>query len=189
MFRFLRAFFASPRTIGAVAPSSKSLAAAMLEATLSPNDRVIVEYGPGTGAFTEAILDRKAPEALVLAVEQHPDFVRELAARFPLVHLHCESVENLPTILAGHGVEAVDCIISGLPWAVFSDPLQDRILDVTCAALAPGGRFATFAYVHGLVLPAAQRFAAKLDERFSQVTRSPVVWRNVPPAFVYRCQR
>ena len=188
-FGFLRAFFATPRTIGAIAPSSKQLAMAMLEGTLLEQDRVIVEYGPGTGVFTQEILQRKSPRAQLLAIERHAEFARDLAARFPLVDLHCESVEELPTILTERGIDAVDCVISGLPWAVFPDALQDRILEVTCSALAPNGRFATFAYVQGLVLPAARRFAVKLQQRFSQVTRSRIVWRNLPPAVVYRCSR
>ena len=55
--------------------------------------------------------------------------------------------------------------------------------------LRPGGQFATFAYVPGQALPAAHRLRRKLREVFSEVTTSRVVWRNTPPAFVYRCRR
>jgi phospholipid N-methyltransferase len=161
----------------------------MVEGLLLPTDRVIVEFGPGTGAFTREILARKSAAAILIAVEINPDFANILRRRFPEVRLFQESVESLPAILQSQGIEAVDCIISGLPWAVFSDELQDRLLDVTCSALMPGGRFATFAYVQGLLLPAARRFATKLRQRFSQVSQSPVVWWNLPPAVVYRCRR
>ena len=53
--------------------------------------------------------------------------------------------------------------------------------------LRPGGTFATFAYWQGLALPAGQRFASRLRSTFSRVQRSPTVWKNLPPAFVYRC--
>ena len=187
--RFLRAFFAHPGTIGAVAASSRKLAQAMVDQTLQPTDHVIVEYGPGTGAFTQEILSRKSPDATFLAIELHTDFADLFQQRYPGVTLCRDSVENLPSILQHRRLDAVDCIVSGLPWAVFADDLQDRILDVTCASLAPDGRFATFAYVQGLALPAAQRFAAKLRQRFQHVSRSPVVWRNLPPALVYRCRK
>ena len=162
----MRAFFAHPGTIGAVAASSRKLAQAMVDQTLQPTDRVIVEYGPGTGAFTQEILSRKSPDATFLAIELHTDFADLFQQRYPGVTLCRDSVENLPSILQHRRLDAVDCIVSGLPWAVFADDLQDRILDVTCSSLAPGGRFATFAYVQGLALPAAQRFAAKLQQRF-----------------------
>ena len=57
------------------------------------------------------------------------------------------------------------------------------------AVLRPGGQFATFAYLQGLLLPAARRFRANLGRSFSQVERSPTAWTNLPPAFVYRCRR
>ncbi len=187
--RFLRAFLQAPRTIGAIAPSSKRLATMMLDQTLLPNDRVIVEYGPGTGVFTTEILSRKNAEARFLAIEVDSELGQRFADRFPEVDLCRDSVENLPALLSERGLASAHCIISGLPWAVFSDDVQDRLLEVTVSALAPEGRFATFAYIQGLMLPAAQRFASKLKARFSDVSRSPIVWRNLPPALVYRCRR
>jgi phosphatidylethanolamine/phosphatidyl-N-methylethanolamine N-methyltransferase len=62
-------------------------------------------------------------------------------------------------------------------------------LDEMMKALKPGGRFVTFAYLHGLLLPSAQRFADLLPQYFSSVTKSDIVWLNLPPAFVYRCVR
>jgi len=44
---------------------------------------VIVEYGAGTGAFTEEILDQKAPDACVLAIESNPAPCGNPEAEFP----------------------------------------------------------------------------------------------------------
>ena len=38
-------------------------------------------------------------------------------------------------------------------------------------------------------IPAGRRFRGQLNESFSHVESSPTVWRNLPPAFVYRCRR
>ncbi len=62
-------------------------------------------------------------------------------------------------------------------------------MDAMFAVLAPGGQFATFAYWQGVALPSGKRFARLLDQRFSSVGRSRTVWKNMPPAFVYRCVR
>ena len=76
----LRKFLRSPRTVGAVTPSSRALARAMI-ANLPINEPAsIVELGPGTGAFTGAILDRVGPKARVLAMELEPEFVDEGSA-------------------------------------------------------------------------------------------------------------
>ena len=57
------------------------------------------------------------------------------------------------------------------------------------SVLAPDGQFATFSYVHALVLKSGLRLREKLERRFRSVERSEVVRRSVPPAVVYHCQR
>jgi phospholipid N-methyltransferase len=78
--------------------------------------------------------------------------------------------------------------VSGLPWAGFAATRQTRILDAVVASLRPGGWFTTFAYVHAAGWPPGRRFRRLLEARFSEVERSRVVWKNLPPAFVYRCR-
>ena len=68
-------------------------------------------------------------------------------------------------------------------------PDKMAVMQEVHRVLKPGGRFVTFAYVHGVWLPPGKRFADLLPEYFSTVSKSPVVWLNVPPAFVYRCRR
>ena len=53
--------------------------------------------------------------------------------------------------------------------------------------LSPHGVFATHAQLQGVPFPAGRRFARMLPTIFERVERSPIVWRNAPPAFVYRC--
>jgi phospholipid N-methyltransferase len=187
--RFLSEFLRDPSAIGAIAPSSSRLAKVITAEIGIESARVVVEYGPGTGAFTGAILQRLAPGAVFFAIEQNPQMAAVLRQRFPSVTVYEDSVANLGRLLQESGIEAVDCIVSGLPWASFSSRLQDELLGQTLAALRPGGRFATFAYLQGLLMPAGRRFRHKLHACFSQVERSPVVWCNLPPAFVYRCTR
>ena len=45
------------------------------------------------------------------------------------------------------------------------------------------------AYLQGLMFPNGQRFRRLLGEVFRGVEISPVVWKNIPPAFVYRCRK
>ena len=80
-----------------------------------------------------------------------------------------------------------DAATSGKPWAVFPENLQRDLLSALKTVLKPGGQFCTFAYLQGMILPAAQRFRKLLNEELSEVHISRIVWRNLPPAFVYRC--
>ena len=186
--RFLKEFVNKPQEIGALVPSSPALARAVVQSVDWSKVQVAVEYGPGLGAITAEILTRTDGKDF-FAIELNETYADRFRRSFPEVPLYRDSVANLPAIAAEHGVEAIDCVISGLPWAIFSDAVQDELLDATFAVLREGGQFVTFAYMHGLALPAGRRFRRKLSGRFRNIDRSPTVWRNTPPAVVYHCVR
>jgi phosphatidylethanolamine/phosphatidyl-N-methylethanolamine N-methyltransferase len=187
--RFLREFMFRPGSVGAVSPSSEGLAKKMVEWIDWPEVHAVAEYGPGTGVFTEHILQQMRPGTRLVAVEINPTFAATVRGRFPDVAVHEDSVGNIREICRKEQIEQLDAVICGLPWAAFSRKDQLDYLDALTGMLRPGGQFVTFAYLQGLLLPAGQRFKALLRQYFSDVTRSGIAWRNVPPAFVYRCRR
>jgi phospholipid N-methyltransferase len=151
--------------------------------------RAVVEYGPGTGVFTAQLIPRLADGSDFFAIEQNPALVRIFRGRFPNVRIYTDSVVNVRTICDREGIEQIDCVLSGLPWASFTETYQYEILNSMTSALKPGGQFVTFAYLQGLLLPAGRRFRGKLNEYFSEISQSKTVWANLPPAIVYRCRR
>ena len=187
-FRFLAQFLAHPSTIGAVWPSSAALAKAMLEGLPLESARLVVELGPGTGSFTEFILPRIRPTGAYLGVEKNPEMAGILRQRFPGLSLHEGSASELVEALRDKGHGEVDAVVCGLPWAAFPDDLQNAIMDAVFASLRTGGRFVTFAYLQGLLLPAGRRFKQRIDARFKHVRTGRVVWRNFPPALFYDCE-
>jgi phospholipid N-methyltransferase len=186
---FLREFISKPATTGAIAPSSSFLARMIVADAGLPEAEAVIEYGPGTGVFTKQILRQIRPGAQFAAIELNPRFGLTFKRRYPRVRLFQDSVANVRAICDAAEITAVDCIISGLPWAAFSRSTQVKFLDEMMRVLKPGGRFVTFSYVHARMLPPARRFANLLPNYFRSVSKSPVVWLNVPPAFVYRCRR
>jgi phospholipid N-methyltransferase len=186
--QFLKEFVNRPQEIGAIVPSSPALAREVVRSIAWDKVQVAVEYGPGLGAITGEILTRTEGKDF-FAIELNQAYADRFRRSYPDVPLYRDSVANVVSIAAEHGVEAIDCVISGLPWAIFSDAVQDEILDAMFQVLREGGQFATFAYMHGLALPAGRRFREKLTRRFRKLDRSPVVWRNTPPAVVYHCVR
>lgn len=187
--QFLAQFLRRPRSTGAVAPSSSHLAAEMVRGMDLAGAGLVLEYGPGTGVFTRRIAAEKGVSTRFLSFEINPLFAKNLRAAHPDWEIHEAGVETAPERVRELGLGQADCIISGLPWAAFTPGEQSRLLDATIRLLKPGGQFATFAYLHGLALPTARQFRRRLDSAFSRVETSPVVWRNLPPAFVYRCVR
>lgn len=187
-FIFLKQFLCSPRSIGAVSSSSRRLAQTMVEWFDWSNVGSVAEYGPGTGIFTELILAHMRPAAKFFAVEANPEFVTILRDRYPGVSIHNESVRNVAQLCQQEGIEQLDAIVCGLPWASFAENDQIEFLQATTDVLRTGGQFATFAYLQGLLLPAGQSFKRKLGNYFREIEYSRTVWLNLPPAFVYRCR-
>lgn len=175
--------------MGAIAPSSRQLALTMVDWFDWNTARGVVEYGPGTGVFTEQIVRRLHPDAKFFAIERDAALVTVIQHKLPQVKVIQDSVANVAQHCREIGIEQLDAVVCGLPWASFPESLQRACLDAMLEQLRPGGQFATFAYWQGLMLPAGQRFRRRLKASFTSVEISSTVWRNLPPAFVYRCTR
>ncbi|GAA1711213.1 methyltransferase domain-containing protein [Fodinicola feengrottensis] len=181
---FLREFVRSPLTTAAVLPSSPALAAAMtapIAAMAESVVPVVVELGPGTGAFTGAIRRQLAGRGRHLAIELSDVMADVLTARYPEVDVVRTDANDLCQVLADRDLPAADAVVSGLPWAAYSGPLIRTI----AGSLAPNGTFTQFAYTWSRWAPPARRLLAGLRAAFDEVEVSRTVWRNVPPAVVY----
>src|SRR5438270_5512934 len=74
MALFARGFLKHPNMVGWVLPSSSFLVNEVLKQIDWEQARVVVEYGPGVGAFTTRVLERMRPDAKLIALEINPDF-------------------------------------------------------------------------------------------------------------------
>jgi phospholipid N-methyltransferase len=151
--------------------------------------KYVVEFGPGTGVATRVIAQRLRPGTKFFAIERSHDLAQLAREHCPNLEIVEGCVTEVHQLCQQRDLPYVDAVISGLPWANFSAQLQQSILDAMFQVLRPGGQFATFAYLQGTYLPAGNRFRGLLDRSFSKVVKSPAVWLNFPPAFVYRCTR
>lgn len=182
---FLSRFVRDPRSVGAVAPSSRFLASKMVAGIhFTPGVR-IVEFGPGTGPFTEAILDRLPEDGHYLGIERDPTFAAHLRARFPGAEVLEDSVENLVPLLTERDLLPVDHIVSGLPFASLPREVTSAVLEGTAQVLRGGGTFTTFQYVHSFPLPSAVRFRRRMAALFGPLSARRVEVRNLPPALVF----
>ena len=187
--QFLREFLRHPAAVWAIAESSRELTELITDTADLSQASVVMEFGSGTGVFTEKILEKTSGNATTIVLEVNPNFVEATRRRCPRATVFQDSAVNAAHHLESAGIQQCDRIICGLPWAAFSEADQTQYLESMLRILKPGGQFTTFAYLQGLLLPAGQRFKQKLGEHFSHVERSATVWRNVPPAFAYRCRR
>lgn len=179
---FIRQYIKNPRTVGAIAPSSEKLAYKMVEDINFLNASCIVEYGPGTGVFTEKILNKKKNSTIFIAIEYNTDFYKILKDKFKdetnfiLIN---DSAENLKEYLNKYNIDKVDYIVSGLPFASLPDSMSKKILSITKDLLKGKSEFITFQY---------SLFKMELFRTyFGKIKRKKVIL-NLPPAYVLKCK-
>lgn len=182
-------FLRHPIATGAVCASSSALCGKMVGCPCFQKASTIAELGPGTGAVTECILSALPDGADFFAVELNKNLIPSLNKRFPELTIYNESAENLRQIMLERDIESLDAVISSLPWAIFPHELQTKLLDVIWDVMSDDGLFVTYAYLQGAIMPSGIRFRRRLEEKFGNLERSSIVWKNLPPAYVYRCRK
>ncbi|MFZ1470360.1 MAG: methyltransferase domain-containing protein [Paracoccaceae bacterium] len=176
---FRRRLLKNPRQVSAIAPSSRTLARAMTLG-LGPNSGQVVEFGPGTGRFTEAILARGVPPENVTLFELDDEFVPWLRQRFPGVTVHQAGAETAAALITGK----VQTVVSGLPLLSMPEPLRHAIVQAAFAILGPRGCYVQFTYGSRPPLPPEM-----IDSLGLKVNKGHKIWANLPPARVYRFRR
>lgn len=190
---FLREFVKSPLRTASIVPSSRYLAEHMIRPLhardWSKRPPIVLELGPGTGAFTRVIRDNAPDGTRQLGIELNPAMAEHLSETFPGVEVIVGAAGDLPSILGDRGIDGVDLIISGLPWQSFAGPTGLRLIDTIADCLAPGGNYTQFTYSWTRWAPPAKRQHRALNTSFDEVQVSRTIWRNFPPAFVYTSSR
>lgn len=176
---FLNKFIRNPREIGSITPSSSFLTNKMLSGLPWWQMDTIVELGAGTGVFTQYIAEHKTASCQVLVIERDFPMRKWLRETHPSFHYGCKA-EKLEWYLHRHTLPPVDCIISGLPFAAFPELLRHELISASHRALKPGGIFIAFQY--------SLQMRKTLKTYFPQVGID-FVPLNIPPAFVYFCQK
>ena len=190
---FFAAAMRSPRDVGTLLPSgpelARQLAAVIPVANRGGQPVVVVEVGAGTGAVTAAIAQQVDEGTIVIAVEKDPELAERLRLRNLGVQVVTADAVTLPAILADHGVDCVDVIVSVLPWTLFGPRQQRDFLAIFAAALRTDGVFTAAAYSLSYWTPAARRFRCELGRVFGEVLPTRTMWRHFPPAMTYVCRR
>lgn len=182
--RFLKAWLRNPRAIGAVAPSGSALARLMTQA-VHPADDPVLELGPGTGVFTQALLKRGVPRTRLALVEADPQMAGRLEARFPGVRIYQRDAAQLETLPSPFGTERAGAVISGLPILSIPRPQVSAILAGTFQHhLRHDGVLYQFTYGPRCPFPGPLLRAFGLE-----AVRIGRVLLNLPPATVYQIRR
>lgn len=176
---FSREILANPRRIGAAAPSSRALGRRMASHVGIGGDGFVVEVGAGTGAVTEALLERGVPPNRLIAVERSERLAEHLRRHFPGVNVVAGDAGELRALFRDHedlAREGVAAVISSLPLRSLPPEEAVKIAEEIRRLLRPGGVLVQFTYSLGSKTHWTLRNFRRL--------RGSIVWGNLPPARV-----
>jgi len=158
-------------------PSSKVLARTMAAYVDPKSNGPVVELGPGTGAVTQALVDRGIDPARLVLVEFNPTFCRMLRARYPAATVVQGDAYRLRHLLESTLRELADAIVSGLPLVTKPMRTRVRLISEAMTLLRPGAPFVQFTYAMGPPIPKGLNGI--------RTEASPLIWLNLPPARVW----
>jgi phosphatidylethanolamine/phosphatidyl-N-methylethanolamine N-methyltransferase len=175
---FLRRWLSNPLRVGALLPSSRSVARLVARKLPDPDGQLVLELGAGTGAVTAALAERLPEEQLVL-VEVDEDLCRWLRQRFPRAVAVCGDAFDLPRLLPEVCKPGrISTIVSGLPVLQFPVHTQRAFVE-HCFSLT--GRDGTLLqYSYSPRPPLACRTLGLDAVRLGQTIA------NLPPMFLWR---
>lgn len=172
---FLGGFVKRPRMVGSIIASTKTLQNTMLKRVDWANTKLFVEYGPGVGTYTQNILDRLPADGTYIAIDTNPDFIDYLGIKYtdsrfvPVLG----SAEDVEKIVADHGFEKADYVLSGLPFSTLPKGVAPAIAAATHRVLRPGGAFLVYQF-----RPKVRDF---LEPHWSNIDYS-IEWIAIPPS-------
>lgn len=181
---FLRQWARHPSQIGAVVPSGRLLARVMAGELGPLGNGTVIELGAGTGTVTRALLAAGVRRDRLLIVERNPQMAEYLRRRFPGARVIEGDAFRLKEVVPAEERNRVAAIVSGLPLLLIRDAKRYALLKQAFEFLGDGRPFVQFTY--GPLSPVPRPVLKRLG---LSATRVDLVWRNLPPATVWRFHR
>lgn len=179
---FLREWIKHPPNVATCAPSGRALAS-LITSGITPRTGPVLELGPGTGVFTQALLARGVPEKDLTLVELGSSFVRLLQSRFPRARVLWLDVTKLRSEMTLQA-DSFGAAVSGLGFLNMKEEQIKKVLQSVFSYLRPNGSFYFFTYGSKSSVPEPVLTSLGL-----RVTRVGKTYLNIPPAIVYQITR
>lgn len=184
---FFRGFVEHPVMVGSIIPSSRYTIAKMLDPVDWSRCRLFVEYGPGVGTFCQPVLDRLPPGGALIVIDTNPLYVDYLQRTIldPRFTAVLGSAADVERIVAEHGHDGADYVLSGLPFSTLPEGVGPQIVDATYDVLREGGAFLVYQFSAKARDFMARRFA-RISSGFELLNVLPCKlfwgWKDAVPA-------
>jgi phospholipid N-methyltransferase len=175
--------FIKDRDVAAITPSSTFLVKRVCRWIDFSRPNVIIEYGPGTGVFTEHLVAEMTNDSRLILIEGNDAFVEELSERFghdERVDVYHDRAENVEQVLQAAGEEAADYVISGIPFSFLDDDVKHELIQRTRKILTDTGKFLVYQNYNHMEKP--------LRHHFGHVHKEYELL-NIPPMYAYQAAK
>ena len=145
---FFKGFVKEPRMVGSIIPSSRFTVEKMLAPVDWSRCKLFVEYGPGVGTFCLPVLDRLPRDGTLIVIDTNPLYIDFLKRTIPDSRFKpvLGSAADVEEIVAAHGFDHADYVLSGLPFSTLPDGIGPAIAAATHRVLRPGGGFLVYQF-------------------------------------------
>lgn len=159
---------------GAIATSSDYVVEGVLKHISGPLETV-VEYGPGDGVMTKAILKLLAPRGKLVVIESNSKFVMALREiHDSRVHIIEGDIRDVIDSEMRYFKE-VDLVLSSIPFSFLKPAERNEIIAKTYAILAPHGSCIIFHQYSTIIKKSLERYFNTVSVSFEL--------RNIFPCF------
>lgn len=171
-------FLRHPSTVGSAFPASARMVRHLLAPLNWSKIDLVVEYGPGSGRFTFAMLEQMRPDARLVVIETGEAFVAKLReqctdSRLTVVE---GSARDVRRYIGQEPQGIADFILTGVPFSTLKDAEAEAIMRETALALKPSGLLAAYQMCTA-IRPLIYRHFAHVEYGFE--------WWNIPPCHLY----
>lgn len=186
--------FVKDKNIASVTPTSRFGIKRILNKINFSKDLTIVEYGPGTGVITKALLKKMPRNSKLIAIDTNAAFIKILKKEIkdPRLHLFHDSAENITSCLKKLSLKSVDVVISGIPFSLLKSTVAKKIIEKTENILIDEGRFIAYQFILYRDLGKAKKkkkgISLYLPDYFKRIDKEAEVL-NIPPLWIYEATK
>lgn len=181
-FSILIKNFIKDRFVATVAPSSKFVLRRICNAIDFSKDITLVEYGPGTGVITKAILEKMSSKSKLIAIEKNKNLcscLRKIKdSRLKIINGDVLEIDKLLKNVMKK--EKADYVVSGIPFSLYKKENRALLIEKTDAILSDVGRFIVYQF--------SPIVKSHLICQFANIKTSfePI---NIPPLFIMEASK
>jgi phospholipid N-methyltransferase len=170
--------FIKDRDVASIIPTSIRCVKKVCNHIDFTKDFVLVEYGPGDGAFTKFLLEKMSPGSRLILIEANDEFASHLEetiedTRVTIYNILAGDVES---VIDEKDIGNIDYVLSGIPFSFLDKDRKRIVLQATKTILKKGGKFLAYQTSGHLKKPVMEVFG-NYDIEMEML--------NIPPYLIY----